>query len=98
MPLLLSHEDVLATATMPDAIEAMDAAFLEQGAGSVIQPQRLNLKAGKGWLRLGPAVMEGSGWMGFKAMNLAPGGMRYQIHLYRIGEGDLVPSWTPSRR
>jgi ornithine cyclodeaminase/alanine dehydrogenase len=29
--------------------------------------------------------------MGFKAMNLAPGhGVRYQVHLYRIADGELV--------
>jgi ornithine cyclodeaminase/alanine dehydrogenase-like protein (mu-crystallin family) len=76
---------------MAEAIEAMEQAFREQGEGKVTQPPRLNLKAGKGWLRLGPAVMEGSGWMGFKAMNLAAGlGVRYQVHLYRIADGELL--------
>jgi ornithine cyclodeaminase/alanine dehydrogenase len=89
--LLLSHDEVRASVTMRDAIEAMESAFLEQFEGAVAQPQRLNLKAGKGWLRIGPAVMERSGWMGFKAMNLVPGqGLRYQIHLYRIESGELV--------
>lgn len=91
MALLLTHEDVCASVSMPDAVEAMERAFTEQGDGFVTQPQRLNLKAGKGWLRLGPAVMERSGWMGFKAMNLAAGqGLRYQIHLYRIEDGELL--------
>jgi hypothetical protein len=49
------------------------------------------IKAGKGWLRLGPAVMEWSGWMGFKAMNLAAcHGVRYQVYLYRVSYGELV--------
>ena len=91
MPLLLNHEDVCASVTMSDAIEAMEQAFREQAEGKVIQPHRLNVSAGKGWLRVGPAVMEGSGWMGFKAMNLCPGqGVRYQVHLYRIADGELV--------
>ncbi|MBV8086010.1 MAG: ornithine cyclodeaminase family protein [Chloroflexi bacterium] len=91
MALLLTHEDVCAAVSMADAIEAMERGFAEQGDGQVVQPQRLNLKAGKGWLRLGPAVMERSGYMGFKAMNLAPGkGMRYQIHLYRVEDGELL--------
>src|ERR687893_640435 len=88
--LLLSHDDVRASVTMRDAIEAMEAGFLEQSDGTVIQPQRLNLKAGKGWLRIGPAVMEGSGWMGFKAMNLCPGqGLRYVVSLYSVADGAL---------
>jgi ornithine cyclodeaminase/alanine dehydrogenase len=76
---------------MLDAVDAMEGAFREQAEGKVIQPHRLNLKAGKGWLRVGPAVLEGSGYMGFKAMNLAPGhGVRYQVHLYRIADGELL--------
>lgn len=91
MPLFLNHEDVCASVTMLDAVDAMEAAFREQAEGKVIQPHRLNLKAGKGWLRVGPAVLEGSGYMGFKAMNLAPGhGVRYQVHLYRIADGELL--------
>jgi len=73
MTLLLTNDDVRASVTMADAIEAMEAAFREQGTGGVTQPPRTNIKAGKGWLRVGPVVMEQSGWMGFKAMNLAPG-------------------------
>src|SRR5215210_1132308 len=90
MALLLTHENVHAAVTMADAVEAMERAFGEQGAGQVTQPQRLNVKAGKGWLRLGPAVLEGSGWMGFKAMNLCPGqGLRYVVSLYSIADGVL---------
>ncbi len=90
MALLLSHADVCAAVTMADAVEAMECAFREQGEGLVQQPPRLNLKAGKGWLRLGPAVLEGSGWMGFKAMNLCPGhGVRYMIALYTVADGML---------
>jgi ornithine cyclodeaminase/alanine dehydrogenase len=89
--LFLTHEDVCASVTMLDAVDAMEGAFREQAEGKVIQPHRLNLKAGKGWLRVGPAVLEGSGYMGFKAMNLAPGhGVRYQVHLYRIADGELL--------
>ncbi len=91
MALFLTHEDVSASVTMLDAMDAMEGAFREQAEGKVIQPHRLNLKAGKGWLRVGPAVLEGSGYMGFKAMNLAPGhGVRYQVHLYRIADGELL--------
>ena len=91
MALFLTHEDVSASVNMLDAMDAMEGAFREQAEGKVIQPHRLNLKAGKGWLRVGPAVLEGSGYMGFKAMNLAPGhGVRYQVHLYRIADGELL--------
>jgi alanine dehydrogenase len=91
MVLLLRHEDVCASVTMADAIAAMEDAFREEGEGGVLLPPRINMRAGKGWLRVGPVSLETSGWMGFKAMNLAPGhGMRYQVHLYRASSGELV--------
>ena len=91
MALLLKHSDVQASVTMVDAIAAMEQAFKEEGEGSAFLPQRINMKAGGGWLRLGPVALEKSGWMGFKAMNLAPGqGLRYQVHLYRIDSGELL--------
>lgn len=91
MVLFLTHPDVVASVDMLDAIAAMESAFQEQGAGHVTQPPRLNVKAGGGWLRLGPAILQQSGWMGFKAMNLAPGhGVRYQVHLYRVDTGELA--------
>jgi ornithine cyclodeaminase/alanine dehydrogenase len=91
MVLLLRHEDVLASVSMADAIEAMELAFREEGEGGVLLPPRTNMKAGKGWLRVGPVSLESSGWMGFKAMNLCPGqGVRYQVHLYRASTGELL--------
>ncbi len=90
MTLLLTHDDVMKSVDMADAIAAMEAGFKEEGEGGAVLPQRINIKAGKGWLRVGPVVMEHSGWMGFKAMNLCPGqGVRYQVHLYRIETGAL---------
>ena len=90
MTLILNNSEVRASVTMCDAVDAMEKAFKEQGAGGVKQPPRTNIAAGKGWLRIGPVVMEHSGWMGFKAMNLVPGiGVRYQVHLYSIENGEL---------
>ena len=90
MTLLLTHEDVQRSVSMTDAIDAMEAAFREEGEGATLLPPRTNIKAGTGWLRVGPVVMERSGWMGFKAMNLAPGqGVRYQVHLYSVAGGAL---------
>lgn len=91
MPLFLTHDDACSSVTMADAIDAMGEAFAEQAAGEVVQPQRLNLGTGKGWIRIGPAVMRGSGWMGLKVMNLNPdSGVRYVIHLYSVADGALV--------
>jgi ornithine cyclodeaminase/alanine dehydrogenase-like protein (mu-crystallin family) len=76
---------------MADAIRSMEDAFAEEGEGHTLLPQRINIKVGKGWLRVGPVALEKSGWMGFKAMNLTPGqGVRYQVHLYAIESGALL--------
>jgi alanine dehydrogenase len=91
MVLLLKHEEVMQTVSMADAIVAMEDGFREEGEGGALLPPRINVKAGKGWFRVGPVVLQNSGWVGFKAMNLAPGhGLRYQVHLYRIETGELL--------
>lgn len=91
MTLLLSHEDVLASVTMAQAIDAMEGAFAEEASGSIVLPPRTNMSVGGGWLRVGPVAMPQSGWMGFKAMNLVAGvGVRYQVHLYEIASGALL--------
>jgi alanine dehydrogenase len=89
--ILLTHDDVRSTVDMKDAIAAMETAFREEGEGGTLLPARINMKAGKGWLRVGPVALEQSGWSGFKAMNLTPGhGVRYQVHLYKIATGELL--------
>jgi alanine dehydrogenase len=91
MARLLTHEQVKSLVSMSDAIECMEHVFREEGEGHTSLPPRLNMKSGKGWLRVGPAALEASGWMGFKAMNLLPGaGVRYQVHLYEIASGALL--------
>jgi alanine dehydrogenase len=91
MTLLLTHEDVMQTVSMDDAIIAMECGFKEEGEGGALLPQRINIKAGKGWFRVGPVALQHSGWVGFKAMNLAPGhGLRYQVNLYDIESGELL--------
>ena len=91
MVLLLRHEDVRKTVSMNDAIVAMERAFAEEAEGAALLPQRINMKTGRGWLRVGPVALEKSGFAGFKAMNLVPGqGLRYQLHLYRIETGELL--------
>jgi len=92
VPLILNHDDVCASISMSDAIEAVELGFREEGDGGVQQPPRTNIAIDhpKGFLRLGPCVMKNSRWMGFKAMNLAEGtGCRYQVHLYSMDDGAL---------
>lgn len=93
MVLLLRNPEVRKCVDMADAIDSLEAAFLEEHRGGLHQPHRLNMPAGesgKTFLRIGPCVMHHSGWMGFKAMNLAKDvGVRYQVHLYSMADGEL---------
>lgn len=93
MVLLLTNDEVRASVDMKEAIDVVEAGFREEAEGGLHQPHRLNMPAGepgKSFLRLGPCVMHHSGWMGFKAMNLAKDiGVRYQVHIYKMATGEL---------
>jgi ornithine cyclodeaminase/alanine dehydrogenase len=93
MVLFLSNDDVRRALGMAGAIDALELAYQECSAGKVEQPQRLNIPApeqGTSFLRIAACVMSRSGWMGFKAMNLAKNvGVRYQVHIYSTADGAL---------
>jgi alanine dehydrogenase len=93
MVLLITNDEVRSAIDMAQAIDVVEAGFREEAEGGLHQPHRLNMPAGepgKSFLRIGPCVMHNSGWMGFKAMNLAKDiGVRYQVHLYKMATGEL---------
>src|SRR5713226_4245683 len=91
MALLLNHKEVASAVTMAEAVEVLEEGFRVQARGEFSLPARLTTLAGKGWLRMMPAVLSGMGVMGFKAMNLCPGvGARYVVFLYRVADGELL--------
>ncbi|HLG70234.1 MAG TPA: ornithine cyclodeaminase family protein [Chloroflexota bacterium] len=103
--LLLTHEDVAGLLSPKDAIEAVRAGLKEQAAGQVQIPPRTttDYTSGKGWLRLMPVIMNGAGYMGFKAMHSTAGvGVRYRISLYEMDSGELLSEmdadWITSHR
>ena len=67
--LLLNGREVERLADMPRLVTAVEAGVREQAAGQVVLPPRLNLPNGRGFFRLMPTVMNGSGIMGFKAFH-----------------------------
>lgn len=99
--LLLDHEHVNIVLSPELAINALRSGLDEQAAGQVQMPPRQTTDAGEGkggldqhtganWLRISSAFLNGTGFMGFKAMNRAAAlGMRYMIGLYEIATGDL---------
>jgi alanine dehydrogenase len=93
MTLLLRHEDVAGLLSMPECIAAVRAGLAEQAAGQVQVPPRTTIDSavGFGWLRVMPAILNGSGVMGYKAMHSTPGvGVRYLVALYDLRSGALL--------
>src|SRR5262249_12009625 len=103
--LLLKHEDVAELLSLDETIAAVPSGVVEQARGAVQVPPRTTTDAasGHGWLRLMPAILNGSGLMGYKAMHSTPGvGVRYLVALYDLKTGELLAQmdadWLTSRR
>src|SRR4030081_903470 len=78
--LLLNAREVEHLADMHRLVAAVEAGVREQANGQVTLPPRLNLPNGRGFFRLMPTVMKGSGIMGFKAFHgSVQDGVRYLI-------------------
>jgi alanine dehydrogenase len=89
--LLLNAREVERLADMPRLVAAVEAGVREQAAGQVVLPPRLNLPNGRGFFRLMPTVMNGSGIMGFKAFHgSVQDGVRYFIAIYEQASGQLL--------
>jgi len=91
--LLLDSTNMEELLDVKRAIEALRQSLAEQALGQVQMPTRQTTDAqdGQNWLRISMVFLNGSGYMGFKAMNRAAGlGMRYMVGLYRIETGELL--------
>jgi len=105
MALFLQQKDTVGLITVDEIFAAVEGGFREQAAGEVQLPARTTVDStsGRGWLRLMPAIMNQSGFMGFKAMHSTPGvGVRYVVMLYSLVTGELLAvidaDWLTSRR
>jgi alanine dehydrogenase len=93
MTLLLDAVTLQEVLDVQASIGELRTACREQADDLVTMPphQTVDAHDGRGWLRISMAFLNGSGFMGFKAMNRAPGiGMRYIVGLYEIDSGELV--------
>jgi ornithine cyclodeaminase/alanine dehydrogenase-like protein (mu-crystallin family) len=89
--LLLNAREVEHLADMHRLVAAVEAGVREQANGQVTLPPRLNLPNGRGFFRLMPTVMNGSGIMGFKAFHgSVQDGVRYLIAIYEQTSGRLL--------
>ena len=103
--LLLKHAEIADLLTPLEVIHAARAGLMEQSAGLVQVPPRTTVDStsGHGWLRLMPAILNGSKVMGFKAMHSTTGvGVGYYIALYDLPTGILLAQldadWVTSQR
>lgn len=103
--LLLDANDMDGLLDIERSIEELRNALAEQSKGQVQMPARqtTDTQDGQNWLRISSAFLNGSGYMGFKAMNRAAGlGMRYLVALYKIETGELLSimdaNWLTTRR
>jgi alanine dehydrogenase len=88
MALFLSPRDVLALASDDVVLSAARAAVEAEREGQVVQPPRMDVEVGNGFLRLMPAAIDSA--MGVKVMTLAEDvGTRYLILLYDADNGEL---------
>lgn len=103
--LLLDAKDMDGLLDIERSIAELRNALAEQAKGQVQMPARqtTDTQDGQNWLRISSAFLNGSGYMGFKAMNRAAGlGMRYMVGLYKIETGELLSlmdaNWLTTRR
>jgi ornithine cyclodeaminase/alanine dehydrogenase-like protein (mu-crystallin family) len=90
MALFLTEEQVGGLLEMPAAIEAVEAAFRERGAGRATNRPRRRVAVARGMLHLMPAALPAQGVMGFKVYTTFPGGARFLFHLYDSETGELL--------
>jgi alanine dehydrogenase len=105
MTLVLRHEDIAGLLTLDEVRAAVAAGLAEQAAGQVQVPARITIDStsNRGWLRVMPGILNGSGVMGYKAMHSTPKvGVRYLVMLYDLASGKLIAQmdadWLTAQR
>jgi ornithine cyclodeaminase/alanine dehydrogenase-like protein (mu-crystallin family) len=91
--LLLRHADIQGLLSLDEVIEALREGLNEQADGLAQVPPRTTIDSSskRGWLRVMPVILNGSGVMGFKAMHSTPGvGVRYLVAIYELASGELL--------
>jgi ornithine cyclodeaminase/alanine dehydrogenase-like protein (mu-crystallin family) len=91
MPLLLNEAEVTRLLTMPEAIDAVEAAFKAQasGDGTANQP-RARFFLPKGVLHHMAAALPAKGVMGTKTYTSFAGGTRFYVQLFSSETGELL--------
>lgn len=87
---VIREADVEALVGMPEALEAVETAFVEQAGGSGINEPRRRVRQPNGTLHLlGGALMK-RGYWGFKAYTATREAVRFVVNLYDVRSGALL--------
>ncbi len=86
---LLREQDIRALVGMPEALEAVELAFREQGQGTGYNSPRQRIYQPAGVLHLMGGALTERGYWGFKAYTATRQGTRFIINLYDAQTGSL---------
>ncbi len=89
MTLLLREGDVKQLLTMADAIDTLETAFGDAGAGVAQNLTRQRIVQRPGVMHLLGGAVPSLDALGFKAYTAFPGGVRFSVNLYSAATGEL---------
>ena len=90
MSLLLTEDDVKALLTMPEAIDAVEAAFAAQARGEAANHPRERFFLPRGVMHHMAAALPARGVMGTKTYTSYRSGTRFWVQLFSAETGDLL--------
>ena len=91
MTLAIDEDGVRSAAHMPSLIDAIENVLIEEHDGQVLMPPRTNVISENRFLRLMPAYLQRSGFLGYKSFHGSMSeGVRYVIVLIREADGEIV--------
>src|SRR5260370_37554779 len=97
MALFLTEDEVDQLLDMPAAMDAVEAAFRELGAGRATNRPRRRVAVPQGLLHLMPAALPSARALGFKAYTTFAAGTRFHFTLYDSETGELLAMMQANR-
>ncbi len=87
---VLREEDTRSLVSMPEALEAVETAFVEQAHGTGINEPRRRVRQPAGTLHIMAGALVKRGYWGFKAYTATRSSVRFIVNLYDSESGALL--------
>lgn len=87
---ILREEDTRSLVGMPEALEAVETAFVEQAHGTGINEPRRRVRQPAGTLHIMAGALVSRGYWGFKAYTATRSSVRFIVNLYDSESGALL--------